>query len=664
MKPTCHARAAGVSLLALLLAACGGGGSGPGAGSGTSHALADAIPASSGTCAAGAMTIRIGLDANGNGQLEDGEVSYTQVVCTGSPDGDWRVTLVVEPAGAQCAAGGQRALFGRDANGDGVVQPEEAGSVAYVCNGRDGADGSPGTDGRTSLMQVSVEPPGGYCAAGGSRIESGLDANRNGTLDPGEVAQTAYVCNGTTGANGTNGSNGTNGTNGTDGFDTLLVTSPEPAGTACAYGGTRVENGRDANRNGVLDAAEVAQTAFICNPPPAGLPWMAISMDTAGAANTGYLVSGPNEVTVTLPEDPAVGSLLRVQGLGVGGWRLEQRAGQSVHTGALPLSARWSGPWMERSIGMNNLSAVASSADGRMLLVADQSEGVYTSNDYGATWVHRHSVLIAVDASSSADGKVLAVGTLNHGVRISRDAGATWSTMQTLGRFGVGVSALGDHITVADRDGAQLQRSADAGQTWTVVAFTANWRAVALSADGQIQLAAPTGDQLHVSFDHGQTWTARPSGAQNWTHVAVSADGSRMAATALSGRIYVSADYGATWIPRAQTGNWNALGMSTDGRTIVAGQVGGNLWVSEDYGGSWTIRETGTWSWAGIACSSDCGRIVGAISTSHPLMLSPRNTVPGAGHGVAGSAEGMVELQYLGGGAWTVTGYSGKVAAW
>jgi hypothetical protein len=54
----------------------------------------------------------------------------------------------------------------------------------------------PGTPGANSLVKVTAEPPGANCVAGGQRIDVGVDANGNGVLDPSEVTQTAYVCNG------------------------------------------------------------------------------------------------------------------------------------------------------------------------------------------------------------------------------------------------------------------------------------------------------------------------------------------------------------------------------------------------------------------------------------------------------------------------------------
>jgi hypothetical protein len=69
-------------------------------------------------------------------------------------------------------------------------------SVPYAVRAKQPA---PGTDGLNALILLTAEPAGANCgAAGGSKVETGLDANRNGTLEAGEVnaAQTRYVCNG------------------------------------------------------------------------------------------------------------------------------------------------------------------------------------------------------------------------------------------------------------------------------------------------------------------------------------------------------------------------------------------------------------------------------------------------------------------------------------
>lgn len=64
--------------------------------------------------------------------------------------------------------------------------------------GANGSVGASGPQGLNALIITTPEPIGANCAAGGTKLETGLDANGNGILDAGEVnaALTTYVCNG------------------------------------------------------------------------------------------------------------------------------------------------------------------------------------------------------------------------------------------------------------------------------------------------------------------------------------------------------------------------------------------------------------------------------------------------------------------------------------
>ena len=150
-------------------------------------------------CPAGGHKIESGLDVNGNDLLDVGEILATSYICNGKDGINGLLSLVQvqsEPAGANCANGGQRIDSGIDSNGNGVLDAEEQ-STAYVCDGADGSDGSDGFDGTNAMVSVISEPAGENCASGGYRLDSGLDANANGTLDAIEIQTTAYVCNGT-----------------------------------------------------------------------------------------------------------------------------------------------------------------------------------------------------------------------------------------------------------------------------------------------------------------------------------------------------------------------------------------------------------------------------------------------------------------------------------
>jgi hypothetical protein len=61
-----------------------------------------------------------------------------------------------------------------------------------------GTNGTNGTNGLNALVKTTVELAGANCVAGGTKVETGLDANNNGVLDLAEInaAQTTFVCNG------------------------------------------------------------------------------------------------------------------------------------------------------------------------------------------------------------------------------------------------------------------------------------------------------------------------------------------------------------------------------------------------------------------------------------------------------------------------------------
>jgi hypothetical protein len=79
-----------------------------------------------------------------------------------------------------------------------------------------GSNGTNGSNGLNTLVKTNTEPAGINCLSGGVKLEYGLDANNNGTLDPTEVnsSLTKYVCNGLIGPAGATGATGPQGVTG------------------------------------------------------------------------------------------------------------------------------------------------------------------------------------------------------------------------------------------------------------------------------------------------------------------------------------------------------------------------------------------------------------------------------------------------------------------
>jgi hypothetical protein len=136
-------------------------------------------------CAQGGQAVLAGLDLNDNGQLDDSEVTSTEYVCaTAIPDVLLRTRQV--PPGDRCPLGGQVSHAGRDTNGDGILDDGEVTREVYGCTEADPV--------RARLSVLPAAPFSGGCRFDGTLVEAGADANRNGELESGELRAAVPVC--------------------------------------------------------------------------------------------------------------------------------------------------------------------------------------------------------------------------------------------------------------------------------------------------------------------------------------------------------------------------------------------------------------------------------------------------------------------------------------
>jgi len=197
------------------------------------------------TCENGGSRIETGPDLDGDGQLDDAEVNEVTNVCSGEAAGRSLVVTTPEPAGMNCAAGGEKVEIGFDTDGDGILQASEIGSTSYVCNGERGDDGTGG-----NAVRITTVPNGDpECPNGGTQIETGPDSNGNGNLDDSEVTNTTYSCNG----------------NATTTLVDVVDIAAAPNGPCGLEGGQRIWTGVDDDGDGVLDVSERDTSRDVCD---------------------------------------------------------------------------------------------------------------------------------------------------------------------------------------------------------------------------------------------------------------------------------------------------------------------------------------------------------------------------------------------------------------
>lgn len=568
-----------------------------------------------------------------------------------------------EPAGVNCHDGGLRVSAGMDANGNGLLEPAEVSSTQYVCNG---AVGPAGPRGIAGLVRLDAEPAGPHCAAGGSQVSVGVDANNDGRLDVSEVTSLAYICNGLGGAagapgavgnsgnNGNNGNNGANGINGADGMTSLITLLAESAGARCPYGGTRVSNGVDVNRNGTLDAAEVASTSYICaGPPGPGIVWVDVTASSQAAQpNTGYLADSASEVAIKLPASLAVGDIVRVTGVGSGGWKILQNDLQWISTAGLPGNLEVGSDWTVAPFQRDEPS-VAISSDGRVMLGAPYGGQLQMSTDGGQSWTARDAQRNWYAAAASSDGRRLVAAVSGGALYLSSDSGVTWWPAATNQSWTSVASSADGRKLAATVDGGFIYVSSDYGQSWTAAASSQRWKGIAISADGSRLYATALNLPVFSSSDGGATWT--PSGpALDFNQIAASADGRQVATAAWNGQIYISLDYGATWTGHETSRQWVGIASSADGSRLVAGDYAGSLYYSRDHGRTWHPEGPARLWWF-LASSAD-GDVLGAGAWGSSLFASTgtSKTSTGTAGSVSGPQGAAIELQYAGGGRFNV----------
>lgn len=282
-----------------------------------------------------------------------------------------------------------------------------------------------------------------------------------------------------------------------------------------------------------------------------------------------------------------------------------------------------------------NLGKAASSSDGAKLVAirGSSSSYIYTSSDYGATWVERTAPGLRTWSAlaSSADGTRLVAVVQGGHVFTSTNSGVTWVERTGSGsRSWLSVASSSDGMRlVAGVDGGLLYTSSDAGVTWVERSsvVVGSWVSVASSTDGSKLFALSyeyeeTPPYLYTSTNFGATWTQHESTDimdeyPAWSSIAVSGDGVHVAITSYNTHLYTSSDSGQSWTQRTSVGQraWSSVAVSNDGSKLVAASntsYGGTgyIFTSSDSGATWTEQTAaGSRYWTTVAISSDASRI-------------------------------------------------------
>ena len=122
---------------------------------------------------------------------------------------------------------------------------------------------------------------------------------------------------------------------------------------------------------------------------------------------------------------------------------------------------------------------MASCSTGQYLLAGGSDDFLYTSDDFGSSWVQRTASTRSswVSVASSSNGSLLIAAEASGYLHISKDYGSRWSAW-----------------TEGIVDNYPYQ----------------SWVAVASSSNGSLLVAAADGAYIQVSYDYGSSWRGFP----------------------------------------------------------------------------------------------------------------------------------------------------------
>ena len=210
----------------------------------TQYVCADAIPTvrtrtqvepPGSHCFHGGQAVHSGLDFDGNGHLDDPEVSSTEYVCATTVPFILMTAQPVAPR-ATCPRGGMVTRVGHDANGNGLLDDEEVAREVEVCN-----EPVPVVSRVRRLPDTSST-----CVRGGSVVQAGLDLDLDGFLDLPEASATAYACDVE------------------PAHLRVQHSQVEPGGWHCAARGTRVDAFEDLDGDTLPDPGGYTTTFYLC----------------------------------------------------------------------------------------------------------------------------------------------------------------------------------------------------------------------------------------------------------------------------------------------------------------------------------------------------------------------------------------------------------------
>lgn len=260
------------------------------------------------------------------------------------------------------------------------------------------------------------------------------------------------------------------------------------------------------------------------------------------------------------------------------------------------------------AMGYNtNINRVCSSSDGKYVALMNYFS-VYTSNNYGQTWIVNTSLgkKAFTGLCISETGQYLVCSVSDDYIYTSSDYGATWITRTSQGLQNwtyIACSSSGKNLIGTTVKNIYI--SLNYGVTWFLsfispTAENVNFHMCACNADFTTVGACESklyGDnsRMNLYLSYGANWeTSNFSDTSGYMSMTISSTGKYIMTGLSSGGILLSSDNGKSYTQVYNTTlSCTTVGVSSTGKYLIAGILDGSsntgtVYLSTDIGASWT----------------------------------------------------------------------------
>jgi hypothetical protein len=276
--------------------------------------------------------------------------------------------------------------------------------------------------------------------------------------------------------------------------------------------------------------------------------------------------------------------------------------------------------WTQSGAPSKPWSVIASSGDGNVL-AASTGTSIYVSTNSGKSWGLTTAPAKNWTAlAASGNGKMLLAVNSSSGVYTSTNFGSTWlsnSVPPNANWAATAVSADGSTLIASAQVFGSVYYSTNAGMNWRSNGIpTGYWTGLACSADGT-KLAAFWSGIIYTSTNSGGVWTS--NNVSGGTVLACSADG-RYLFRQNGAQLNISADWGTTWFTTTLPANSAALGISSNAQRLVLAYNGVTA-ISTNLGTNWISTYGPAKSWRAGAASYDTSRMAVVTTGTDGIYL-------------------------------------------